>query len=94
MEPDQDEPAVVDGTRFEVNGREVLLILTPWRINRTDGDRIINQIIKMEELMPVIFISRRKDGSLYIAHPEKWKNEISEERLAQITLTKIPIIPA
>lgn len=58
---------VIDGARLEIEGREVLVILTPFECNTMDKvEAVSHQLSRLADRCAVAYARREPDGSYFV----------------------------
>lgn len=85
--PESDEPtAVIQGTRLEVDGIEVLILKIPF-VSK-DPDQAVKQIISVQEkAMPVLFYT---EGGELIGDSH-WAPKVDRQKVSKLVFTEIKL---
>jgi len=81
---------VVDGARIELDGVEVLVILTPFAMDFEEEDTI-RQICECSRKFPVVFARLQADGKYSFFGNAPYEERLRAKSAAGISWTKVPI---
>ena len=88
---DEKKPAlIVDGSRIEVDGEEVLVILTPFNLDLKD-EEIIQQICACSWNFHMAFAKSLAGGGYRFFGNPAFEERLRAKNLSEIQWTKIPI---
>jgi len=85
---------ILDGARVEIDGVDVLVILTPFEMQTAEQqEAVMIQLCDLSKQTAVVFSRRLADGQYQFFPPGPWQARLQARSITDLQWTKIPVFP-